>query len=113
MERVAQECADPLAWAVRRRVPRRDVDALALRNPANERRVVVRMAAVCITRPKRGDRFEEQLTRREKARSALRETIEVGGPEARGARVVEVLRPGELREQLPEQAEEVAVRAHV
>jgi len=88
---------------------RRDVDPLALGDPADEGRVVVRPSWICVTATKHPERLDHERSRREEAGGSLRIAIEVVTTEARRSWAPEVLGPGELREELPERPERIAV----
>src|SRR5262249_36086453 len=102
--------AETSTRSVRRSVTRGNVDRRSFSDPADERRVVVRMARVRIPRAEGVNPVEEKGLRREKARGPFRVPVELVRGEARGRRPTEIVGPCKLREQLPVDREEIAVR---
>ena len=92
---------------------RRDVQTLTLGDEPDQWPVVVRVSKVGVPAAKRGDRVQQKSPGHEEARGALWETVEVGWSEAHGARIVEVLIPRKLRQQLPECSVRIAADFHL
>src|SRR6266576_6328695 len=89
------------------------MDLLPLCDPTKERRVVVCVTNVGVAAVESRDRVEQQLPRCEKAGRPLRIAIEVPRPETRFPRIIEVVAPSELCDELPERAQEIAFRIDV
>jgi FkbM family methyltransferase len=107
MDRMANETGQRRARRVHAGEVRRDMDALLRRDRPQDRCVIVGEANVRVMRPKPREGRVEQRARRQEARRPFRKAVELLGSEARRARIVEILTPGELREQPPELAERV------
>ena len=89
------------------------MDPLARRDPADHRRVVVRVPEIRVAAPEGVERLGKELPRRQEARRPLREAVELLDPVARRPRVAEVVAPGELDEDVREGSVRVPLRVHV
>src|SRR5206468_9678116 len=87
----------------------REVNALALGQPADQRRVVADEVRVRVVAPKRGNCVQEKGSGSEEAGRSLRVVVEAFAVEARRAGMVVVLAPRDLRENIPERAVRVVL----